>query len=132
MTHNGNVITRNPYHKVATWKSYHLKHPIAAPIGIAFQGPFTARPQPRSSSHDTAVEQTPPPPPPYLSLWLDCCRTKSIQSNLRHKTKLNQTKPAMRFLHLIRPVMCVLPEVAQPDRKVRTLYILYHICMCPT
>lgn len=24
----------------------------------------------------------------------------------------------MRFLHLIRPVMCVLPEVAQPDRKV--------------
>jgi hypothetical protein len=25
----------------------------------------------------------------------------------------------MRFLHLIRPVMCVLPEVASPDRKVR-------------
>jgi hypothetical protein len=25
---------------------------------------------------------------------------------------------AMRFLHLIRPVMCVLPEVASPDRKV--------------
>lgn len=24
----------------------------------------------------------------------------------------------MRFLHLIKPVMCVLPEVAQPDRKV--------------
>jgi hypothetical protein len=24
----------------------------------------------------------------------------------------------MRFLHLIRPVMCVLPEVASPDRKV--------------
>lgn len=27
--------------------------------------------------------------------------------------------PTMRFLHLIRPVMCVLPEVASPDRKVR-------------
>jgi protein transport protein SEC61 subunit alpha len=27
----------------------------------------------------------------------------------------------MRFLHLIRPVMCVLPEVASPDRKVRQL-----------
>jgi hypothetical protein len=26
----------------------------------------------------------------------------------------------MRFLHLIRPVMCVLPEVASPDRKVRS------------
>lgn len=24
----------------------------------------------------------------------------------------------VRFLHLIRPVMCVLPEVAQPDRKI--------------
>jgi hypothetical protein len=29
--------------------------------------------------------------------------------------------PTMRFLHLIRPVMCVLPEVASPDRKVRQL-----------
>jgi hypothetical protein len=28
----------------------------------------------------------------------------------------------MRFLHLIRPVMCVLPEVASPDRKVRELW----------
>ena len=27
----------------------------------------------------------------------------------------------MRFLHLIRPVMCVLPEVASPDRKVSCL-----------
>lgn len=27
----------------------------------------------------------------------------------------------MRFLHLIRPVMCVLPEVAQPDRKVSSI-----------
>ncbi len=27
----------------------------------------------------------------------------------------------MRFLHLIRPVMCVLPEVASPDRKVRKM-----------
>ena len=24
----------------------------------------------------------------------------------------------MRFLHLVRPVMVVLPEVAQPDRKI--------------
>lgn len=24
----------------------------------------------------------------------------------------------MRFLQLIKPVMCILPEVAQPDRKV--------------
>ena len=30
----------------------------------------------------------------------------------------------MRFLHLIRPVMCVLPEVASPDRKVSTHRIL--------
>lgn len=29
----------------------------------------------------------------------------------------------MRFLHLIRPVMCVLPEVAVPDRKVRNATI---------
>ena len=29
----------------------------------------------------------------------------------------------MRFLHLIRPVMCVLPEVASPDRKVRALSV---------
>ena len=29
-----------------------------------------------------------------------------------------QTTTTMRFLHLIRPVMCVLPEVASPDRKV--------------
>lgn len=27
----------------------------------------------------------------------------------------------MRFLHLIRPVMCVLPEVASPDRKVSSI-----------
>lgn len=25
----------------------------------------------------------------------------------------------MRFLHLIKPIMCILPEVASPDRKVR-------------
>lgn len=25
----------------------------------------------------------------------------------------------MRFLHLIKPVMCIVPEVAEPDRKVR-------------
>jgi len=29
----------------------------------------------------------------------------------------------MRFLHLIRPVMCVLPEVASPDRKVSTIIL---------
>ena len=29
----------------------------------------------------------------------------------------------MRFLHLIRPVMCVLPEVASPDRKVRKRFV---------
>lgn len=29
----------------------------------------------------------------------------------------------MRFLHLIRPVMCVLPEVAQPDRKVSQVFV---------
>lgn len=27
----------------------------------------------------------------------------------------------MRFLHLIKPVMGLLPEVAQPNRKVRSL-----------
>ena len=31
----------------------------------------------------------------------------------------------MRFLHLIRPVMCVLPEVASPDRKVRTNFTFH-------
>ena len=31
----------------------------------------------------------------------------------------------MRFLHLIRPVMCVLPEVASPDRKVSSMHRLY-------
>lgn len=30
----------------------------------------------------------------------------------------------MRFLHLIKPVMCILPEVASPDRKV---YIYIYI-----
>lgn len=30
----------------------------------------------------------------------------------------------MRFLHLIRPVMCVLPEVASPDRKVSKRLLL--------
>ena len=30
----------------------------------------------------------------------------------------------MRFLHLIRPVMCVLPEVASPDRKVSSMHRL--------
>ena len=30
----------------------------------------------------------------------------------------------MRFLHLIRPVMCVLPEVASPDRKVSNFEII--------
>lgn len=31
----------------------------------------------------------------------------------------------MRFLHLIRPVMCILPEVAQPDRKVRNVRVIF-------
>jgi hypothetical protein len=31
----------------------------------------------------------------------------------------------MRFLHLIRPVMCVLPEVASPDRKVHCFSRMY-------
>lgn len=31
----------------------------------------------------------------------------------------------MRFLHLIKPIMCILPEVAAPDRKV--LLILVHV-----
>ena len=29
----------------------------------------------------------------------------------------------MRFLHLIKPVMCILPEVASPDRKVNFLFL---------
>merc|ERR1719506_304744 len=47
----------------------------------------------------------------------------------------------IRFLHLIRPVMCVLPEVAQPDRKVPfrekvlwttiTLFIFLVCCQIP-
>jgi len=47
----------------------------------------------------------------------------------------------MRFLHLIRPVMCVLPEVAQPDRKIPfrekllwtsiTLFIFLVCCQIP-
>jgi len=47
----------------------------------------------------------------------------------------------MRFLHLIRPVMCVLPEVASPDRKIPfrekvlwttiTLFIFLVCCQIP-
>ncbi|CEG45049.1 protein transporter sec61 subunit alpha isoform 2 [Plasmopara halstedii] len=47
----------------------------------------------------------------------------------------------MRFLHLIRPVMCVLPEVAHPDRKIPfrekvlwtiiTLFIFLVCCQIP-
>jgi len=47
----------------------------------------------------------------------------------------------MRFLHLIRPVMCVLPEVASPDRKIPfreqilwttiTLFIYLVCCQIP-
>eukprot|EP00594_Rhizosolenia_setigera_P005121 CAMPEP_0178949704 /NCGR_PEP_ID=MMETSP0789-20121207/6217_1 /TAXON_ID=3005 /ORGANISM="Rhizosolenia setigera, Strain CCMP 1694" /LENGTH=471 /DNA_ID=CAMNT_0020630293 /DNA_START=65 /DNA_END=1480 /DNA_ORIENTATION=- len=47
----------------------------------------------------------------------------------------------MRFLHLIRPVMCILPEVAQPDRKIPfrekvlwttiTLFIFLVCCQIP-
>jgi len=47
----------------------------------------------------------------------------------------------VRFLHLIRPVMCVLPEVAQPDRKIPfrekvlwtviTLFIFLVCCQIP-
>lgn len=47
----------------------------------------------------------------------------------------------MRFLHLIRPVMCVLPEVAMPDRKIPfrekvlwtviTLFIFLVCCQIP-
>jgi len=47
----------------------------------------------------------------------------------------------MRFLHLIRPVMCVLPEVQQPDRKIPfrekvlwtviTLFIFLVCCQIP-
>lgn len=33
----------------------------------------------------------------------------------------------MRFLHLIKPVMCILPEVATPDRKVNLIAILLFI-----
>mmetsp|Transcript_17381 Transcript_17381/g.29371 ORF Transcript_17381/g.29371 Transcript_17381/m.29371 type:complete len:472 (+) Transcript_17381:189-1604(+) len=47
----------------------------------------------------------------------------------------------MRFLHLIKPVMCILPEVAQPDRKIPfrekalwtivTLFIFLVCCQIP-
>uniref|UniRef100_A0A6U2X7N0 Translocon Sec61/SecY plug domain-containing protein n=1 Tax=Entomoneis paludosa TaxID=265537 RepID=A0A6U2X7N0_9STRA len=47
----------------------------------------------------------------------------------------------MRFLHLVRPVMCVLPEVASPDRKIPlrekllwtsiTLFIYLVCCQIP-
>jgi len=47
----------------------------------------------------------------------------------------------MRFLHLIRPVMCVLPEVEQPNRKIPfrekvlwtiiTLFIFLVCCQIP-
>jgi len=47
----------------------------------------------------------------------------------------------MRFLYLVRPVMCVLPEVAQPDRKIPfrekllwtviTLFIFLVCCQIP-
>jgi len=47
----------------------------------------------------------------------------------------------MRFLHLIKPIMCILPEVAQPDRKIPfrekalwtvvTLFIFLVCCQIP-
>jgi len=47
----------------------------------------------------------------------------------------------MRFLHLVKPVMCILPEVAQPDRKIpfrekmvwtaMTLFIFLVCCQIP-
>jgi len=39
----------------------------------------------------------------------------------KQKAHVGDSFSIMRFLHLIRPVMCVLPEVASPDRKVRTM-----------
>jgi hypothetical protein len=39
---------------------------------------------------------------------------RSFDTTTVYNSRLNK----MRFLHLIRPVMCVLPEVASPDRKV--------------
>lgn len=40
---------------------------------------------------------------------------------LRASKTRNQKPPEIldRFLHLMRPIMCVLPEVSAPDRKVR-------------
>ena len=42
-----------------------------------------------------------------------------LRSHIIVEPCCSNTKHTMRFLHLIRPVMCVLPEVASPDRKVR-------------
>jgi hypothetical protein len=62
------------------------------------------------------------------------CHFGSDQRLLSHKSHSRQSlllllfvPPfflTMRFLHLIRPVMCVLPEVASPDRKVCVTIVL--------
>jgi hypothetical protein len=45
---------------------------------------------------------------------------------------------AVRFLDLIKPVMCILPEVAQSDKKVRLREVLpckrgaYVVVLCAT
>jgi hypothetical protein len=48
-----------------------------------------------------------------------CVLTYVFFGSLQPQKLICVKTPKMRFLHLIRPVMCVLPEVASPDRKVR-------------
>ena len=56
------------------------------------------------------------------------CFEVAVIQNLRRSLllRLLQNTSTMRFLHLIRPVMCVLPEVASPDRKVSEMIINQH------
>lgn len=48
----------------------------------------------------------------------------------KNKQTNHFTRNKMRFLHLIRPVMCVLPEVASPDRKVSFHFVLDYNDRC--
>ena len=74
-----------------------------------------------------------------LTCLSEICYPKRVA--LEPLPQLSIDRLAMRFLHLIRPVMCVLPEVEQPNRKIPfrekvlwtiiTLFIFLVCCQIP-
>lgn len=56
-----------------------------------------------------------------LTLWgkaADAFRSHASQSSLRSRADVAKMVGNIRFLTLVKPVLHVLPEVAQPDRKI--------------